>query len=495
VRVYAAQGWGSERLVGFADTTTADVQSTCDGGPCTSLDITLPCTPAESPVDCDEVWFAGCKGCVQGEVKTTDGDPVASALVKVTTGSTAFTRLTDAQGRYCSPAAEGAVATIVATSSDGSVGGTSFVPTRASACPDCDPAETIELAPPQTGESDFDFGPCLEIVGGLTVQDIQTNGADPRLSDLDDGWVTLSYDAGQYEGAPAATLSIGIVPSGTSTQLQGLPTGYVRVVLPELPSGPLTVPVAEYEGDDQPFIQAWMQSRLGTMKGLGNESYQVDTQYDLIGSGAVTFDNGFGAPGDTVTGTIDLTLAAACAPQAASVRVLATFSVTVYDAADIYSGAWGESEYLTNAWLCDIYTFYLRYSEWDTWWEGTATADLDGAPIPVDPDSLSGTARYDAEDDSLMISYYGADTTFFVTIDHPVSGPNPVDSASLVTGSSECFWTVDAGEVLITDFTGAASDTWFSGTYTVDFVKAEFITATCPDHTVSGQFGAPVCRF
>lgn len=34
---------------------------------------------------------------------------------------------------------------------------------------------------------------------------------------------------------------------------------------------------------------------------------------------------------------------------------------------------------------------------------------------------------------------------------------------------------------------------WLTGPFDVDFVKPDYVEASCPDHKVTGQFGVPVC--
>lgn len=496
VRVYAASGWGPNRLVAVVDATTADIQSTCADGPCTEVDITLPCTPAESELDCDDTWFAGCKSCLKGKVVTDDGAPISSAKVQVTTGKTSFTVLTDAAGEYCAPAAAGSQATITANGPGGSFGGVTFTPTDPGACPDCGQAPDISLNPPESGGSDeIDYTACLQEVGGVSLDAPVINGADPNIANLNGGWASLSRIE-LAEGQGYVSFELSLLPSDTAADVFGRPGATVRMHLPVAPSGPLTVNIGpgELYSDTDPWILAELQSRVGVAKGQGNETFDAKTGSEPVGSGFVKFDGGFSAPGETVTGSFDLTLEPRCAARSASVRLKGTFTTT-------YNDRYGSIPTFTDPeslefkrWLCDLYAGFFTWYNVDTWWNGVVAAQVDGQPIPVDPDGLSGTATYRWDDNKLSLTVYGIDTSVSLTVDAPVSGVNEITNGFLTLGD-QCYYNVTSGTATVVGFAGADADTWLSGTFSVDFTPLEGAGGEgCGPHTVTGQFGAPVCR-
>ena len=495
VRVYAATGWGANRLVKAVDATTADVQSTCADGPCTAVDITLPCTPAESDLDCDDTWFAGCKSCLKGKVVTDDGAPIASAKVQITTGKTAFTVLTDAAGGYCAPAALGSQASITATGPGGSFGGVTFTPVDPGACPDCDDAPDITLNPPATGGgSDLDYTPCLKDIGGVSLDPPILNGADPNIATLNGGWASLSRQGNADQSF--VTLELSLLPTDTTTDVFGRPGATIRMQLPAPPTGATTYTIAEGETyGDAPWILAELQSRVGVAKGQGNESFDARTASPPVGSGTVRFDSGFSKTGDAVKGSFDVMLAPRCAARTASVRLKGTFTVTYYDRGESSIPSFTDVDGVEfKAWMCDLYAGFFTWYNVDTWWNGVVAGQIDGQPIPIDPDGLTGASTYQWVNDQLNATIYGVDTTVSFTVEAPVSGDNAVTSGYLNLNSG-CYYTVDTGNLTIVGFSGADTDTWLSGTFSIDYVPLQGAGGpACAPHTVTGQLGAPVCR-
>lgn len=498
VRLYAASGWGANRLVAAADVTTPDVASTCGEGTCAEVTITLPCTPAESDLDCDDTWFAGCKGCVQGKVLAEDGSPISSAKVEVTTGKTSFTRLTDAAGVYCSPAALGSVATVVASAGGGATGGTTFTPVAAGACPDCGEAPTITLAPPATGSgSDLDFGPCLEKIGGVTLEPPVIDGADPNIALLNDGWATLTRTVTSDDPVQQLVqLDIALVPAGTTSDTFGAPVSTIILRLPSAPTAGTTYSIVAGEAysDTEPYIRSQLWSRTGVNKGQGNETFEAMTAPEPVGSGWVRFDTAPSNHGDPAAGAFEIHFAPDCAARASTVALKGAFAVTYYDwdVSFIPTGVGPDSDEL-QAWICGLYGSVLLGYTYDTWWNGVISADLDGAPVPTDPESLSGTATYSWKDDQLLANIYSEVFNGGFTIDHPVSGENVITGGYATTGD-DCYYTLVDGTALITGFTGPDTDTWLTATWSFGIKPAEGIAQPgCVAHTVSGQLGAPVC--
>lgn len=496
VRVFAAHGWGADRLVAVADVATPDVESTCATGPCAEVTITLPCTPAESELDCDDTWFAGCKGCVEGKVLTEDGAPISFAKVEITTGKTSITRLTDEAGAYCSPAALGSVATIVASAGGGATGGTTFTPVEPGACPDCGEAPTITLKPPSSGSgSDLDYGPCLTEVGGVTLDPPVLNGADPNISRLGAGWAVLTRRETQDAESPVRVdLDIGLVPGGTTTDLFGDPSATLTLTLPFVPGAKTyAIEAGEPYSTTEPTLKAQLWSRNGINKGQGNETFEAMTAEPPVGAGWVRFDSAPSKNGDVVKGAFEVTLAPRCAARASSVVLKGTFTVTYYDWGKDMIPSFTEDSVALQSWVCSLYQSILIGYTYDTWWNGVLSADLDGQPVPTTTDSIGGTATYSWENDRLNAALYSDTLNVSFSIENPVSGENPISGGYATTGSS-CYYQIVDGTALITGFTGPDTDTWLTATWSFGMEPGSGSEpGTCGPHTVTGQLGAPVC--
>ncbi len=488
ITLAAAHGYGANRLVQLVSVTTPDTTASCPAGPCATQDIVLPCTPAESNVDCDDTYFAGCKSCISGRVVDEDGAP-SSAIIKVTTGTTTYTVVTDSNGRYCAPAAKDSMATLAASGAQGQTGTGTFTPTQDGACPSCESAPDIVLgAASATSESDVDFTECLSKVDGLTIENIVLNGANGALSDLDGGWILVN-DVRSEDNPDAEypwLLSAEMVVSD-GIGLNGRPIANFSLSLAAAPTAKTTYVVGPDATDGYEF-RAQAISSMGTIVGLGNEIYEIT---DQVGSGTITLD-AFNKIGDRITGTFDLTLAPTCAPNGASLRIKGRIDSTARAVASLWPSSMDIESVDFTAWKCWIFEFYLWGALVESWRHGAIQASLDGTMIAGEDNFLNG-AEVLWEPDTLNVRQYADQVTFSLTVDHPVPGANLATSGMLlVEGADDCYYEVAGGAVTLEDF--AAGSTWVPGTFDVDFKASTWSTGTCPEHTVTGQFGAAVCR-
>jgi len=490
VTLTAAHGYGADRLVGQTTVQTGDAVSECPG-PCTNADITLPCSPEDSPLDCDDTFFAGCKSCVKGRVVDGGGVPKA-AVIKASMGSSSFTVVTDEQGNYCAPAGQGALVTLTATGAQGETGVISALPQNTGKCPDCEAAPDLVLSDaPATGAEDgIDFSGCGTDVDGITLTSVIANGTDPRLSAIDSGWVTV-WDAGAGSGEADWRMQLQFVPAGTANPA-GAATATVYLDLDAAPSGGATYAVESGEGY---VIHGTADSALGGMLGLGNETYAVgggDTT--VIGSGSIQLDQGFSKVGDTVTGSFNLTFASQCAPPDATLTLAGTISTKVREPMNIVpSFDWTPESNEFKQWVCSLYDLFLLSSSIQEY-QGAVQVLLDGAISPSGGAANMSYAKYAWEKDAFSLAFYGQDLTLTLSVDDPLDGSNPVTSGMLMFSKGDCIYEKKSGSVTISGIEGSGGDAWVTGSFDVDFVKPDYIDASCPEHKVTGQFGAPVCR-
>ncbi len=491
VSLTAAYGFGADRLVGQVLVTSGSDPSECPG-PCTNADITLPCTPEDSPLDCDDTFFAGCKSCVKGRVVGGDGVPRA-AVIKASMGTSSFTVVTDDKGNYCAPAAQGALVTLSATGSLGESGVVTAMPQNAGKCPDCEAAPDIVLSDaPTSGEEDgIDFGSCGTDVDGITLSSVIANGADPRLGEIDTGWVTV-YDAGAGSDESHWRLELQFIKAGTANP-GGSATATIYLDLDAAPTGGGTYAVEATEGY---VLHGTADSAVGGMTGLGNETYLVgggDTT--VVGAGFIQLDQGFSKVGDPVTGSFSLTLASECAPRDATLTLAGSLSTTVHDPTSVIPGfGWTPDSPEFRYWVCSLYDLFVLSSSIQGY-QGAVQILLDGALSPAGDATFMNYAKYDWEDDRFSLAFYGQDLTLMLTVDNPVDGSNPLSSGTLMFSSNnDCFYDKKAGSVTISGIGDGVTEPWLTGSFDVDFTKSSFAEGSCPDHKVSGQFGAAVCR-
>ncbi len=488
VTLAAASGYGAARLVAVTTVQTGTAASSCPG-PCTQADIVLPCSPKDSTVDCDDTWFAGCTSCVQGRVVDKDGNP-RPAVLKAAAGNSTFTVVTDQAGHYCAPAAKGALVTITASGPSGETGAITTVPQNAGQCPDCETAPDLTLNDAvQTGTEGLDFATCPTDLGGLALTGLVANGSDPRLAKIDGGWVTL-IDRGATMETGRWQLAISLV-SSKSVGIAGAPIATVDLYLDAAPTAAATFDVADGEGY---VVQGSAWSAAGSLTGLGGETYQLQGGTSSpIGSGQIRFDGGFANVGDPVKGSFVLSLVPGCAPKGASLNLKGTFDTTVHASPSTvpdFSG--GVDSPAFKYWKCSMFDLFVTVTTMQ-YFEGAIQMTVDGVMAATEANPLD-TAKYEWEQDSLTLAFYGKDTTLSLSVEHPVAGENLVTYGTLFFADSECYYQPAGGKVVLVAFNGAETDRWLTGTFDIQFTAAAGSVGNCPDRLVEGQFGAPVCR-
>jgi hypothetical protein len=485
VRITAASGYGANRVVTSVDVQSGDAVSQCPG-PCTVQNIVLPCTPKDNNVDCGDDAFAGCRSCLQGRVVDSDGNPVP-ALLKVKTGVNSLTAVTDASGRYCTPAALGTLTTIVASGGGGS--GTAVVTaTTPGACPVCEQVADIVISESQSTASDIDFSMCPTVLGGVTMTGLRANGAAPGFGTLNAAWLFASTPSSA--GNPYV-LAFDFVSSGNIGGIFA-PQANLQLELPVAPTVPGTYEVKTVD-DGLYRIRGQAVSSNGAPVGLSSETYQLETYDAAVGSGWIKLDNGFANAGDRVKGSLAVNFAAECAAPQASLNIQASFDSILRDSSGLTPI--GTDPASLEIWECSLFDLM----SWATavnaqgMSTGAVQVAVDGVPLTgTDPVSLS---RYSWSTDRLQITYYGDTGSFSATVDHPVSGANPVASASLyLDNNSDCYLTMSAGTVTLPSFGGADTTRWLTGSLVVDFAASPLSSGTtCPAVKATGQFGVPVC--
>ncbi len=487
VQLAAALGYGASRLVAVTTVTTPDTNTPCPG-PCQVVDITLPCTPQESAVDCGDTYFAGCKSCVKGRVVDGSGNPVA-AVVKVTSGRTTLTAVSDANGAYCAPAADGTLATIVASARTGEGGMVTVTPNGPGTCPDCTEAPDIVVdVTASDSDDELDFSGCPTTLGGLSLDPVLADGAAPPLTTLTAGWLLATrtavagepttYNLAFHFMAPGAAAISGAPAATAYLRLESAPTAARSFTLDNLAEG------EDLSGD--------ALSAVGAMTGLANETY------DLVADGGrahaeIQLEAGFANAGDPVRGQFRFTYGPECAPANASLTLSGRFDTVLRDAQGFMPSVYDPEAPEYQAWLCGFYDLFVWAKSVASFWEGAIQVYVDGAAVVSESEPYA-TARYSFDNDQLSLSYYGGDTNVSATVDRPVSGTNEVTNGSLMFNGSDCYYEVASGTVVLADFGGGTSDTWFTGSLDVQYTKASYAQGDCPDHTVTGQFGAAVCR-
>jgi hypothetical protein len=490
VRVMAAHGVGQQRVAANTTVTTGSAASQCPGA-CTTANIQLPCTPEESDLDCDDSFFVGCKACLKGRVVTEDGAPVPYAVVDVSTGSTGFKRLADAQGNYCTPAALGTLTTIQGKASTASAGLVSFTATQPGTCPSCEAVPDLILKP-QDQEDLIPTDTCVQDVAGVTLTSVVGNGVHQKLLNLDSGWGGVTRAVNTEDGTVTLTLDLFVVSSEAAGALYGQPWVNFSLQITEAVTGARTYALTYQDGDPAYTFNGRAAASLGDVVGLGNETFLLDDGQGQDG-GSVTFDGAFGAAGTTAAGSFVLRFAPDCAREGASLQVRGTFSLPVFDNASLYQpGGTGTIDMLTYL-KCSLLSLYAWASSMEQMFVGTVQMELDGLPMTNADGSPFGSASYGAEDDRLTISMY-ADDNVSLSVNAPGAGENAVSTASLITDS--CYYTTGVGTVTLSQFGDPSVTTWWAGSFSVVFDNG-MVTgegATCPSRTATGTFGAAVCQ-
>jgi len=490
VMLTASSGYGANRLVSAVQVTSGDSPSACPG-PCTNQDIVLPCTPADNDVDCGVDYFSGCKSCIQGRVVDDSGKPVEATL-KVKTGVNTLTAVTDAAGHYCSPAALNTLTTIAANAAEGA-GTINVTATTPGACPVCNQAPDIVITKSQSSSgSGLDFSTCPTAVGGMKIAKVQANGTDPALATLDAGW--LIAEMGSSSSNNSYMLN-GYFVSSKASGTSFTPQATFELDLTAAPTAGAVYAVKAVS-DSSYRIFGSATSSNGAPVGMGSESYQIDTSPSssgstspFIGSGQITFDTAFAKTGDPVKGSLVLTFGANCAAPSATLTVRATIDTVLRDATGLLPTSYDPNSPSYLGWECSLFSLMSMTTQGFS--SGAVQVAVGGVPLTgSNPLTMSS---YSWSSDQLNINYYGDTGTFWATVDHPKLGANTVTSAMYDDSSSSCFFTLKTGTVTITDFSGAESTRWMTGSFVVDFANVDTTSTTCGSPEAVGQFGAPVC--
>ena len=132
-----------------------------------------------------------------------------------------------------------------------------------------------------------------------------------------------------------------------------------------------------------------------------------------------------------------------------------------------------------EAWTCSM--FGLMSLTTQGFSKGAVQVAVDGVPM-AGSNSLN-SSQYLWTDDALQITYYGDTGLFSATVNHPKLGVNDMASAMYSDdAASDCWFTLKTGTVTITDFSGAESTRWMTGSFAVDFTGTNTGSAgtTCP---------------
>jgi protocatechuate 3,4-dioxygenase beta subunit len=490
VRVMAAHGVGQQRVAATATVTTGSAPSQCPGA-CTTANIQLPCTPEESDLDCDDSFFVGCKACLKGRVVTEDGDPVPYAVVDVSTGSTGFKRLADAQGNYCTPAALDSLTSIQGKAANASAGLVSFTATQPGTCPSCEVVPDLVLKP-QDQDDLIPTDTCVSAVGGVTLTSVVGNGVHQKLLNLDSGWGSVTRAVNADDGTVTLTMDLFVVSSEAAGALYGQPWVNFSLQITEAVTGARTYTLTYLDGDPAYTFNGRAAAALGDVVGLGNETFRLDDDQDFAG-GSVTFDGAFGAVGTTAAGSFLLRFAPDCAREGASLQIRGTFSLPVFDNASLYQpGGTGTIDMLTYL-KCSLLSLYAWASGLEQIFVGVVQMELDAQPMTNADGSPFGSATYRVETDTLGINMY-ADDSVSISVVAPGPGENAVTTASLFTNT--CYYTTGAGTVTVSQFGDPTVTTWWAGSFSVVFAEGMPTSegAICPTRTATGTFGAAVCQ-
>ena len=486
VMLTVSAGYGANRVVKAVQVSSGATVSACPG-PCTIQDIVLPCTPSDNDVDCGDDYFSGCKSCIQGRVVDDSGKPVA-AMLKVKTGVNTLPAVTDSAGHYCSPAALYTLTTIVADAGDGA-GTVTTTATKAGACPICDQAPDIVVTQNQTsvGSSGIDFSTCPTDVGGLKIDRLQANGTDPALAALDSAWLTATKTSSS--GGDFVYNLSGVLVSSKANGISFAPQATFEIDLSTPPTAGAVYAVKDVS-DSSYRIFGDATSSNGAPVGMGSESYKIDTSSPVLGSGQITFSTGFANVGDPVKGSLSLTFGANCAAPSASLTVQATIDTVLQDSMGLMPTTYDPKSLRT--WMCSV--FGLMSLTTQGFSKGAVQVAVDG--VPMAGSTPLNSCEYLWTEDQLQITYYGDTGLFSATVNHPKLGVNSVTSAMYSDDSaSSCWFTLKQGTVTISDFAGAESTRWMTGSFDIDFSGTDTGggSTTCGSPKAIGQFGAPVC--
>jgi len=105
------------------------------------------------------------------------------------------------------------------------------------------------------------------------------------------------------------------------------------------------------------------------------------------------------------------------------------------------------------------------------------------------------TASYSWENDRLSMTLYGQTQTLNLTVETPKVGTNPVTYATFMEEGSDCLYEVTQGTLTLDPFTAPDAVEWLTGAFSFTVTKSQWSSETnCPDHAITGQLGAAVCR-
>jgi hypothetical protein len=489
VHLVAAANYGSQRLVNVMDVTSPDVQAQCPTG-CMQQDIKLPCTPAESPVDCSDTYFVGCHSCVKGKVVDKSGNP-AKAIVRVASGLTATSVVTAADGTYTAPAAEGSLAVITATAANKQTGQTSVTPKNKS--PNCEAAPDIQLDAEKTDQSSsLDFTACPTDVGGVTLEAFIPDGADPAFANLNGAWLQVNPTAQQSsEGQQPFRFQFQMINTNDKSYDQ-VPTLQFSLDLPSAPASGGTYTLAD---QSDYAITGEAHSSVGGVTGMTDQTFALGassgSSQPSVGSATITFDQGFSKTGDTVSGTLSVVFASACSPKSSQIVVKAKFSTKVGHQLGLTPSVYDVNAPEFKAWVCSMYDFILLGSEINGS-KGFVQAFVQDASVQTDSNYMNG-ASYSWAVDKLDVTLYGTQTTLLFSVQHPVSGANPITTATLYgVGGDSCIYEVKTGSLNLETMDTTA--TWLNGSFDIMMTPSSYSQGTCPDQHITGQIGAAVCR-
>jgi hypothetical protein len=441
--------------------TGEDAGASCDEGSsgCTTHDITLPCDPAESDLDCSDSALLPCGSCLSGKVVTPSGDPVESAVVTLEVESSGFkaTAVTNADGEFDIMAPLDISATLKINAAGFPPYSMAVKATVEGQCPNGDSLGEITLE--ENGSSTGNpFENCN--LSEVTITATDLDGADPTLGELPQTGMILLDIMGSITGY------IWLTDATDSENMDGASSIFMSVNL-ESGAAPGTV-----EMTGLGILNS------GGIIGINSEQYTVE-------NGVFSFNETVDGAGQTLTGNVAFDLVTICGMGLHTIQYEGTFSTTIVDYMSTDTGA---------ATCLEFTSLLAAYGLGEGW--GVVTLEVDDTPV-VFGDGISAIARYLPSTDELSLIGYtqNSEIAFTLVQEAPSVGTQNISSVSYMLNSGQCMFQTEDTPELVIESTGSDDD------LSVGPIRGSF-SATLPqifgecDSTsvdVSGTFQAAVC--
>ena len=432
-----------------------DTAADCGEGGCTEQDVSLPCDPADSELDCLDSVLVACSGCLAGTVVGPDGSPPANAAVTLREQISGYaaTTLVGDDGSWCLAAPTGREVEIVAQASGFPPTATTVQVQQEGQCPECQQVPPIVLQPGGGGEG---WEPCT--VGTRALPDVALGGADPALGELPHQGI-FAVDAG-----PEDPLRVMVWLADTSGPQQ-VDGGSVLLFVFDVPRG---------EASGASPVDGYGVNNSGGIIGVNSELYGVYADEDR---GEATWT----LAGATLSGTLSLRLRTICGTALRQLSFGGTFEAPVLSMMDM-------ARIAPCMTLAGLFGAGLHQ-------QGVLELSVDGQPVAAGAMG-SVQASYMVEADELRITASIQDLgQLTLAVNAPVAGTQALSSVAYFDQTCH-HQGAELPELTVEDNgAGSLAAAPSRGSFSVEVPPVEGQSDSCLDPvTLSGTFQLAVCQ-